>query len=68
MEGMIRLRIMMGMWLVVISMDVDFLIVEALNNAYNVIMGRTSLNKAQVIVSTLHLLMKFSTPKGIEQV
>ena len=49
-------------------MDVEFLIVEAPNNTYNAIMGRTLLNKAKAIISTPHLLMKFLTPNGIGQV
>ena len=64
-DDKVRLRVTMGTWLVVINMDVDFLVMNALNNMYNVIIGRTSLNKAQMIVSTLHLLMKFPTPKEI---
>ena len=67
-EGLIRLRVTLGTWPVVVDMDVDFLVVEAPNMAYNAIMGRMSLNRAQAIISTSHLLMKFPTPKGIGQV
>ena len=67
-EGTVRLRVMMGTWLVVINMDVDFLIVDASNNAYNAILERTSLNKVKVIVSIRHLLMKFPMPKVIGEV
>ena len=49
-------------------MDVDFLIVDAPNNAYNAMLGIASLNKARAIVSTPHLLMKFPTSSGIGQV
>ena len=67
-EGIIRLRVTLGMWLAIVDMDIDFLIVEASNNAYNAILGRMSLNKARVIVLTPHLLIKFLTSKGISQV
>ena len=46
-------------------MDVDFLIVEAPNNTYNAIMGKTLLNKAKAIISTPHLLIKFLMLSGI---
>ena len=65
MEGTIRLRVTLGTWPAVVSMDVNFLIIDAPNNAYNVILGRTSLNKARAIISTPYLLMKFLTPNGI---
>ena len=67
-EGLIRLRVTLGTCPDMVDMDVDFLMVKASNTAYNAIMGRTSLNRAQAIVSTPHLLMKFPTPKGIRQV
>ena len=53
MEGTIRLRVIMRMWPMVINMDVDFLVMDALKNTYNVIMGRMSLNKSWDIVSTI---------------
>ena len=65
---MVRLRVTLGTWPTIVNMDIDFLIVDALNNVYNAILGRTSLNKARAIVSTLHLLMKFLTLGGIGQV
>ena len=44
-EGSIKLRVTLGTWMIVIDMDVDFLIIDALIMAYNTIMGRTSLDK-----------------------
>ena len=67
-EGTIRFRVTLGTWLAIVKMDIDFLIIDALNNAYDAILGRASLNKARAIVSTLHLLMKFLTPNKILQV
>ena len=37
----------------VVNMNVDFLVVDASNNVYNAILGKMSLNKARVIISTL---------------
>ena len=68
MEGIVRLRVTLGTWPMVINMVANFLIVNAPNNAYNVILGRMLLNKAKVIISTPYLLMKFLTPGEISQV
>ncbi|KAL0366950.1 UNVERIFIED_CONTAM: hypothetical protein Sradi_3585100 [Sesamum radiatum] len=43
---------------------VKFLVVDA-PSAYNVILGRPSLNSFQAIASTYHLKLKFPTPNGI---
>ena len=67
-EGMVRLRVTMGTWPIIVDMDINCLVVNASNNVYNVILGRTSLNKERVITSTPHLLMKFSTIIRISQV
>ena len=67
-EGIMRLRVTMGMWTLAINMDINFLIVNTPNMTYNVILGRMSLNKIRTIVLTPHLLMKFLTTSGISQV
>ena len=64
MEGIIRSRVTLGTWPVVVDMNIDFLVIETLN-AYNAILGRMSLNKAKAIVSTPHMLKEFSTLNGI---
>ena len=38
-EGIMRLRVTLGTWLVVINMDVNFLTVDILNSTYNAILG-----------------------------
>ena len=43
---------------------VDFLVVDS-PSAYNIILGRTALNKAKAVISTQHLKVKFPTPNGI---
>ena len=67
-EGLIRLRVTLGTWPAVVDMDIDFLVVDTPNTMYNAIMGQTSLNKAQVIMSMPHLLMKFPTLNGVGHV
>ena len=66
-KGMVKLRVALGAWPVVANMDIDFLIVNAPNNVYNIILGRTTLNKVKAIISTPHLLMKFLIVNGINQ-
>ena len=58
-EGMIRLRVTLGTWLVVVKNDIDFLVINALNNVYNAIQGRTLLNKERAI---------FSKPPSINEI
>ena len=47
------------MWPKVVNMDVDLFVINTPNDAYNAILGRTSLNKAKAIILTLYLLMNF---------
>ena len=44
-----------------------FLVVQV-SSAYNAILDRPGLNAFQAIISTYHLLMKFSIPNGIDGV
>ena len=60
-EGRIRLRVTLRTCLAIVNIEVDFLVANVSNNTYNPILGKTLLNKARVIVSTSHLLMKFPT-------
>ena len=41
----------------------NFIVVES-PSAYNVILGRLSLNRIRIVVSTHGLVVKFSTPQG----
>ncbi|XP_059658516.1 uncharacterized protein LOC132304821 [Cornus florida] len=45
---------------------VDFLAVDC-PSAYNVILGRTTLNSMRAITSTYHLLMRFPTEQGVSK-
>ena len=60
--------VMLGTLPVVINMDVDFLVVDTPNNAYNAISNRMFLNKARENVLIPYLLMKFLTLSRISQV
>ncbi|KAJ4818482.1 Pol-polyprotein [Rhynchospora pubera] len=44
--------------------SIRFIVVDA-PSAYNVILGRTSLNSIGAVVSTPHLMIKFPTPQGV---
>ena len=67
-NGKISLRMMIGITSQIQSINIDFLIVAARNNAYNAILGQMSSNKLIVVVSTLHLLTKFLTQIRVGQV
>ncbi|KAL0448146.1 UNVERIFIED_CONTAM: hypothetical protein Slati_1942500 [Sesamum latifolium] len=62
--GKVMLPLSLGSYLKRVTKMVKFLIVNA-PFAYNVILGRPSLNSFQAIASTYHLKLKFSTPNGI---
>ena len=62
--GMIELPILMGTHPQQTSVITRFVVVEA-SSAYNVILGRPTLNQARAVVSTYSLVVKFPTPQGI---
>jgi len=45
------------------TMKIRYLVIDA-NTSYNILLGRSLLNKLGVIVSTLHLVMKFPSLSG----
>ncbi|XP_072064672.1 uncharacterized protein [Arachis hypogaea] len=49
------------------TLSIDFIVVDV-GSAYNALIGRTTLNRLGAVVSTLHICMKFPTPKGIATV
>ena len=65
--GKIDLRLTVGEYPRVTSNTVEFLVVQA-PSAYNVLLGRPSLNKMRAVISTAHLRMKFPTTQGVGQV
>ena len=50
-----------------ITKDVTFLVVDC-SSAYNVILGRPTLNSWKAVTSTYHLLIKFPTEYGVGEV
>ncbi|XP_058106951.1 uncharacterized protein LOC131250685 [Magnolia sinica] len=66
-EGSILLPVIAGEGLNQTTMMIDFLVVDY-PSVYNIILGRPSLNTLRVVVSTCHLIMKFSTEHEVGQV
>ncbi|KAL0395966.1 UNVERIFIED_CONTAM: hypothetical protein Scaly_0045000 [Sesamum calycinum] len=62
--GEVTLPISLGSYPRRATKMIKFLVVDA-PSAYNVILGRPSLNSFQAIASTYHLKLKFPTPVGI---
>ncbi|XP_072062128.1 uncharacterized protein [Arachis hypogaea] len=46
------------------TLSIDFIVVDV-GSAYNALIGRTTLNRLEAVVSTTHLCMKFPTSEGI---
>ena len=67
-EDIVAFQMTLGSQPCVKTMEVNFLMVSAHDNTYNAILGRPSLNRIEVIISTPHLLMKFLIGQGIGQV
>ncbi|XP_058111240.1 uncharacterized protein LOC131254266 [Magnolia sinica] len=63
-EGAISLLVIAGEGQHQVTLMVDFLIVNV-PSVHNVILGRPSLNAMRAVVSTYHLMMKFSAKGGI---
>ncbi len=66
-EGEVALLVTVGLAPRESTVKMDFLVVR-LPSAYNAILGRPGLNALRAIVSTRHLLMRFSTSQGVGEV
>ncbi|KAJ4820696.1 Pol-polyprotein [Rhynchospora pubera] len=62
--GTIDLDVLFGDAPQTVISNVRFIVVDA-PSAYNVILGRTSLNSIGTVASTPHLMIKFPTPQGV---
>jgi hypothetical protein len=62
--GMVTLQIIAGTHPKQAIKKVNFLVVDC-PSAYNVIIGRPTLNRLQAVTSTYHLLVRFPTENGI---
>ena len=60
---MIELLVLIGTYLQKASVPTNFVIIEA-PYAYNIILGRPTLNQARAVVSTYSLVVKFLTLRG----
>ena len=63
-SGVVSLTIEAGTYPKQVRTLVEFVVVDCLS-AYNVIIGRPTLNKLRAITSTYHLLVRFPTEHGI---
>ncbi|GJS86300.1 hypothetical protein Tco_0752841 [Tanacetum coccineum] len=63
-SGEIPLEIMIGDPLLARKETLKFVIVRS-NSSYNMFLGRTSMQKIGIVVSTIHRAIKFHTVKGI---
>ncbi|XP_016207003.1 uncharacterized protein LOC107647444 [Arachis ipaensis] len=62
--GFIPLRTTFGKGEKSKTLSIDFIVVDV-GSTYNALIGRTTINRLGVVVSTPHLCMKFPTPKEI---
>uniref|UniRef100_A0A2N9H4H0 Uncharacterized protein n=1 Tax=Fagus sylvatica TaxID=28930 RepID=A0A2N9H4H0_FAGSY len=62
--GIITLQLVAGTYPKQATKKVDFLVVDC-PSAYNVIIGRPTLNRLRAVTSTYHLLVRFPTENGI---
>jgi hypothetical protein len=62
--GIISLPIIAGTYPKQATKRVEFLVVDC-PSAYNVIIGRPTLNRLRAVTSTYHLLVRFPTEHGI---
>jgi hypothetical protein len=63
-SGVVSLTIEAGTYPKQVRASVEFLVVDC-PSAYNVIIGRPTLNKLRAVTSTYHLLVRFPTEHGI---
>ncbi|KAL0445185.1 UNVERIFIED_CONTAM: hypothetical protein Slati_2241200 [Sesamum latifolium] len=66
-RGMVLLPLTIGRGTTRKTCLLKFLVVDV-PSAYNVILGRPTLNTFQAVVSTYHMKIKFSTPGGVGEV
>ena len=64
--GAVTLTVIVGDYPQQITRDITFLVVDC-SSAYNSILGRPTLNSWKAATSTYHLMIKFPTEYGIEE-
>ena len=66
-KGIISLLVIARMQLAHVTKQVNFFIINC-PSSYNVILGRTTLNRLKAVTSTYCLKVKFPTSHGIEEI
>ena len=66
-KGVVNLTIIAGTYPAQVSKEINFLVVDCLS-MYNVILGRPTLNKLKVVMSTYYLKVKFLITHGIGEI
>ncbi|KAL0417247.1 UNVERIFIED_CONTAM: hypothetical protein Slati_3556600 [Sesamum latifolium] len=66
-RGLISLPLTLGTWHTRKTCILKFLVVDV-PSAYNVILGRPTLNAFQTVISMYHMKIKFPTPGGVGEV
>ena len=66
-KGIVTLTVAVGTYLVQLTRQLDFLVVDC-PSSYNVIIGRLTLNKWKAATSTYCLKVKFPTDNGVDEV
>ena len=65
--GAVTLLVIVGDYPQQITKDVTFLVVDC-SSSYNAILGHPTLNSWKAVTSTYHLMIKFPTKYGVEEV
>ena len=65
--GVISLLMILGEYLRQSCVMADFLVMDQ-PSAFNAVLGRPSLRELKAVTNIHHLLMKFPTPRGVDEV
>ena len=66
-RGIVTLTVITRTYPAQATKEIDFLIVDC-PSTYNIILGRPTLNRLRVIMSTYHLKVKFPTAHGVGEI
>ena len=66
-RGIVTLIVIAGTYPAQVTKEIDFLIVDC-PSTYNIILGRSALNRLRAVTSTYYLKVKFPTTHGIGEI